>query len=326
MMDRICLFHGKNRTCIRRILSFTICLCLIFSVPANVQAKLMERPKDLRSHHAFAVIDAKSGKLLMADHGTDKIYPASTVKLMTTAVILEQMKKKHISINHKVKITSAMIKQVPKGVSSYGLKAGKTYTLSALLHMTLMISAGDATICSGVYVFGSTKKCLNAMNKKCEKLALTHTKFDNLVGLDIGDSYNKTYSTAVEVAKMTKYAMKNSTIRKIVAKEKYRVKQTDGSVERTIRSTNCFFSTVSYPEDKYRIIGAKSGTTKAAGKVFTAVAVDENNHEVVCTYMGTYSRQATFEDIRTIFNTVFDASRKKQISLSGETKHNKGKK
>ncbi len=248
----------------------------------------------------------------MSDNASGKIYPASTVKLMTAIVIAEQIEKKHIKIGRRVTITSDMLDQVPHGLSVYGLKKGNTYTLNTLLHMSLIVSAGDAMICSGIAVFGSTQRCINAMNAKCKSMGLSHTKFDNLVGLDIGDNYDSTYSTALEIAKITQYAMTIPLIRQCVAKKSYTVKQTNGRTERTLASTNYFYSKISYPKDKYQVIGAKSGTTNAAGYVFTAVATDKSNREVICTYMGKYSKTATFEDIRSIFNVVYEPKQAKK--------------
>lgn len=118
------------------------------------------------------------------------------------------------------------------------------------------------------------------------------------------------------MALITKYAMKNETIRDIVSKVKYKVVQANGIVGRTITSSNKFYTDVSYPKSKYTIIGSKSGTTNAAGHVFSATANDNKGHEVICVYMGRKSNKATFEDIRKIFNTVFDEQKNGKIDLA----------
>ena len=279
----------------------------------NINAKMLNAPSGLRTYHSYAVIDAKTGELLMGDKVNEIVYPASTTKLMTAIAIIEHEKG---DLNKTIKITSSMLRQVPSCLSQYGIRVGQKYTLKTLLHMTLIASDGDAAICAAIGTFGSVDKCIQAMNKKVKELKLTKTNFDNPAGLDIGDGYNKNYTTAYEMAIITQYAMKNEMIRDIVSKATYKVVQANGIVGRTITSTNKFYKDVSYPKSKYTIIGSKSGTTNAAGHVFAATANDNKGHEVICVYMGRKSRNATFEDIRKIFNTVFDAQKNGKINLA----------
>ncbi|WP_167958351.1 D-alanyl-D-alanine carboxypeptidase family protein [Anaerosporobacter faecicola] len=297
----------------RRIYVWICCLLVLVLPFRVVQAAGLKAPSDLSSHHAYAVIDGKSGELLLGDEENEKVYPASTTKIMTTIAILEQ---KGVNLNKKIKITSSMLKQVPSCLAQYGLKAGQVYTLNTLLHMTLIASHGDAVICAAIATFGSVDKCLDAMNDKVKELGLTKTHFDNPAGLDIGDGYNENYTTAYEMALITQYAMKNSTIKTIVEKATYKVKQANGKAGKKIENTNRFYSEVSYPEDLYTIIGTKTGTTNAAGYVFSATAVDAQGHEVICVYMGKKSMEKTFLDIRALLNTVFYAQEDGILSLA----------
>lgn len=278
-----------------------------------VSAKVLDSPSGLRDHHSYAVIDGKSGKLIMGEDANEKVYPASTTKIMTAIVMVEH---KNFNLNKEITITSGMLKQVPACLSQYGLRAGQKYTLNSLLNMTLISSAGDATICAAIAIFGSVKNCVKAMNEKAEELGLTNTSFDNPAGLDIGDGYNNNYTTAYEMALITKYAMKNKTIRSIVAKKTYTVVQANGVKGHKIKNTNKFYSDVSYSENLYTIIGTKTGMTKAAGHVFAATAKDEKGHEVICVYMGRRSSTATFEDIRSILDKVFNSEINGKLELS----------
>lgn len=278
-----------------------------------VSAKVLDSPTGLREHHSYAVIDANSGKLIMGEDVNQKVYPASTTKIMTAIVMLEQS---NMNLNKEITITSAMLNQVPACLSQYGLKVGQKYTLNSLLNMTLISSAGDATICAAIAIFGSVTNCVKAMNEKVEELGLSNTRFDNPAGLDIGDGYNNNYTTAYEMALITKYAMKNKTIRSIVAKKTYTVVQANGVKGRKIKNTNKFYSDVSYSNKLYKIIGTKTGMTNAAGHVFAATAKDEKGHEVICVYMGRRSSTTTFEDIRRILDKVFNSQNNGKIELS----------
>ena len=203
--------------------------------------------------HAYVIMDANTGKVLLSKNASNKIYPASTVKLMTALVVLDKCKT-----TKKVTITSSMLKQVPAGSAKIGLKAGDTYRVSDLLHMLLLPSAADAAIALSYASYGSTKKFVTAMNKKAKTLKLTYTSFDNPIGLDIGNNFNKTYTTAKSFAILTRYAMANSTIRTIVAKKSYKVPKSKYSKAFTIKNTNLFLSDVSYNTNLYQVIGTKT--------------------------------------------------------------------
>lgn len=290
----------KNLT--KRILSLLIAIAMVLTlaVPSVSTEAAMNIPKKLGKHHAFVVIDADTAEVVMKHHSVKRVYPASTTKLMTALVLVENG-----DLGKRIKITDKMLKQCPYGMSAYGLKKGEKYTLKTMLNMILIESDGDAAICAAIAVFGSVKKCVDAMNAKTESLGLKKTHFDNPVGLDIGDNYNAIYTTAKDMAMITKAAMGNEVISKIVAKKSYRVKQVNGKKGRRIYSTNIFYSTVDYPKDKYTIVGSKTGTTNAAGYVFSATAVGADGRCFICVYMGKENKVQTFKDIRKIFNKIY---------------------
>ena len=78
---------------------------------------------------------------------------------------------------------------------------------------------------------------MEAMNKKCRELGLTHTHFDNPVGSDIGAGYNEIYTTAREMSVITRYAMSVPLIRDVVRKVSY---STESGMEMEINTTNWF--------------------------------------------------------------------------------------
>lgn len=298
----------KKRIC--GFLMALVCLLSVIAAPNETYAAVTQ-PADLKEHYAYAVIDARTGELLLGDQQDERVYPASTAKLMTALVLLDNAETDRV-----VEITSDMLTQVPVGISKYGVKARQKYTLDTLLHMILIGSAGDAAVCAAVDVFGSVDACVDAMNEKAAELGLANTHFDNPVGLDIGDNYNDIYSTAYDVAMLTRYAMASEEIAAIVRKESYTVKQTNGTAGKKLGSTNSFYSTMEYSKDLYTIIGSKTGTTNAAGYVFSATAVDKKGREVICTYMGKKSKAQTFTDIRQLLDAVYKAQKSKDVVLS----------
>ena len=312
--------HNRNRSCSRYLISWLLTLTILVGtlVPAQVQAAKLPVPVGLHDHHAFTAIDAWSGQELMGEDATKKVYPASTVKLMTAIVMLEAAKDKGISLNKKVKITQKLLNQVELGLASYHMQVGESYTLRTLMNMMLISSYGDATYAAAVTIFGSVANCVKAMNAKAKAMGLKNTSFDNVVGLDVGNNYKKTYTTAAEMGKITRLAMQNDTICGIVAKAKFQVIQADGTKGRVIESSNLLYSKVPYDKNLFTIVGSKTGTTRAAGNVFAGTAVDKAGHKVISVYMGKDSSEARFSDTNLILRAIFQAVKDGVIPLRTE--------
>lgn len=301
---------------LKRFIARIVALALVIAVivPGESVAAGVSAPSNLGKHSAYTVMDARTGEVILSDNMNSKIYPASTTKLVTAMVLIDKDK-----LSKKIKITKTMVKKTPRSASKYGIKAGEKYTLETLLNMILISSSADAAVAAAIGVYGSTKKCVKAMNSKAKKMGLKKTHFDNVIGLDIGDGYRKIYSTSYEMAQFTRYAMSYSTIDEIVARKTYQVRQSNGKKGKVISNTNIFYSSVAYSKDLYSIIGSKTGTTRAAGYVFAATAINKDGHELICTYNGKESKVKTFSDIRKLLDKTYKANKSGNINLSDGT-------
>ncbi|MFT4146973.1 MAG: serine hydrolase [Mobilitalea sp.] len=283
-----------------------LCLVAVFSVfsrSQTVEAKV-QPPKV--SAHAYVVMDANSGEILFSENRNKRIYPASTVKLMTAIVVMENQK-----LSSKIKIESSVLNKIPGSAAKIGLKAGNTYSVEQLLNLLLIVSAADAADTLAVATKGSTKDFIKQMNQRAKQLGLSRTSFDNTIGLDIGDDYNKTYSTAADIAKLARYAMSMKEIRNIVSKKTYTF-----PARGIINNTNQFYSKITYNTERYSIIGTKTGSTNAAGSVLVSTARDQQGHEIICAFFGNKSRVSTYEDTRKLLDYAFQCQDTKQLSLS----------
>lgn len=291
----------------KQLASLALLLCAVWIlVPAAGEAKV-KAPK--MECHSYVVMDAGSGEVLFGQEEDKQIYPASTAKLMTAIVCIENG-----DVNSKIKTKADIVYNTTPGTYNVGIGAGVKFRFKDLLAMSLIASSADATDTLADGVFGSKKACAEAMTEKCRQLGLTKTSFDNPVGSDIGGGFDKTYSTATEMALITRYAMAMPLIREIVKYSHYDV--TSGQ-EISVNSTNRFLRGLSYySRDKYRIIGSKSGTTNAAGHVFIATATDNEGHEVICAYFGNVSKESTFSSIRKLLDYTFKQYKKGKITLS----------
>lgn len=252
--------------------------------------------------HAYYMIDAKTGKKILSKNANKMIYPASTVKLMTALVVLE-----HAEETKQITYTKKLKKKIPSDASALNLRTGRTYTVNQYLHMLLIVSDAASAVTLAIGTAGSMDRFVGWMNEKAEELKMEGTSFDNPIGLDKGSGYNDTYTTASDFIKISKAAMENQTIRTIVAKHKYKVQPIGVKKSFVIKNTNAFYSTYKkmVKGKNYKIIGSKTGTTRAAGHALVATARDEEGHEVICAFYGKGTHKQLYRDVKRLLNYAF---------------------
>lgn len=194
-------------------------------------------------------------------------YPASTTKILTCIVALENGK-----LDEYVKIPSSADSKNVKG-SVMGIHKDEKYKLIDLLYGMMLPSGNDAAVAVAYGVSGSVSKFAELMNEKASEIGMVHSHFMNPNGLQNAEHY----TTARDMAILSAYAMRNETFRQIVACKSYRMVSKQGRVI-TVKTSNRFLrdyqSTNYKPESVLysEAIGIKTGETNAAGKCLVAAA------------------------------------------------------
>ena len=98
-------------------------------------------------------MDSKSGEILYSKDPYKKIYPASTAKMMTALLAVE-----NCNLSTKITIKESVLSNINPEATQLGLKAGSTYTLEELLHILLLYSGADAADTIAVEIAGSVDK------------------------------------------------------------------------------------------------------------------------------------------------------------------------
>ena len=232
------------------------------------------------SAQSAVVMEISSGQVLWEKNADVRLPMASTTKIMTALVALEST-----DICRKVKISPDAV-----GIegSSIYLYAGEELTMEELLYAMLLSSANDAAAAIAIEVGGSIEGFADMMNQKAYELGLTDTHFDNPHGLD-GESH---YTTAEELAKITRRAMENELFREIVSTYK-RVIPLDGdSGARLLINHN---KLLRYYEGA---IGVKTGFTKKSGRCLVSAA-QSDGVEYICV---TLNAPSDWNDHRTLLD------------------------
>ncbi|MBQ7779990.1 MAG: D-alanyl-D-alanine carboxypeptidase [Clostridia bacterium] len=235
----------------------TVLICIITAIFIGVFAPFSvcaEGHEISVSASSAVLIEAESGRVLY-EKDADKRRPmASTTKIMTALVALE-----NADINMTVKIPKEAV-----GIegSSLYLIEGETLTLHELLYALMLRSANDAAMAIAIAVGGSVSDFAEMMNEKAEEMGLTDTHFDNPHGLD-SESH---YTTAYELALITAEALKNDVFREIVSTYKKLLPQGGVPDRRLVVNHNRLLRTYD------GCIGVKTGFTKKDGRCLVSAA------------------------------------------------------
>lgn len=205
------------------------------------------------SAHSAVLIDASNGKILFSKNENERLPMASTTKIMTAVIALENSE-----LSKSVTISSDAV-----GVegSSVYLTEGEILTMEDLLYALLLSSANDAATAIALEVGGSIDGFARLMNEKASELGLVDTHFENPHGLD-GDEH---YTSASDLAILSSYALKNADFKKIVSTYKATIPSSGGGSRLLINHNKLL-----------RIyngtIGIKTGFTKKSGRCLVSAA------------------------------------------------------
>ena len=243
----------------RAIFAFVMCVAIIVCVgTSKIEAfpsSSTVSPPSLSAESAV-LIDALSGTVLCEKNAHIRMAMASTTKIMTALVAVEK--------GELDKVVSIHPSAVGVEGSSIYLYAGEKMTLRDLLCAMLLESANDAAAAIAIEVGGSVEKFCDMMNAKAKELGLTDTHFTNPHGLFDEEHY----TTAYELAKITREALRNTDIKKIVSTKKMTIKPIEGNV-RVLFNHNKMLSMYE------GAIGVKTGFTKKSGRCLVSAAERE---------------------------------------------------
>ena len=190
--------------------------------------------------------DRKSGNVIWGKNENKRSAMASTTKIMTSILLIE-----NADLNQTIEVSA---KAGGTGGSRLGLKKNDKITMRDLLYGLMLKSGNDAAVAIAENVGGSVEGFAEMMNNKAKELNLENTHFVTPHGLDNPEHY----TTAVELAKLADYALKNETFAKVVNTKTYTV--TINGYPKTISNTNELLGNIE------GVNGVKTGFTNNAGR------------------------------------------------------------
>ncbi len=254
---------------IRKIIS---CLCLSALMAGGVYVK--DAPS-VSAHSA--VVMAESGEVLFSKNMNEKLPIASTTKIMTAILVIE-----NCELDDEVTVSSESCNI--EGSSMY-LKAGESYTVRQLLQGMMLVSGNDAAHALALHTAGTVDKFAELMNEKCRVLGMDSSSFKNPHGLSEAEHY----STAEDMAKLMVHCMENPEFSKLTALKSMRLGENS-----YINHNKLLYI---YPG----CIGGKTGYTMAAGRCLVSVSEREEGR-FICV---TLSAPNDWNDHMALYDWVF---------------------
>lgn len=245
-------------------------------------SNVSELPKT--NSRRYIVYDRISKSMIIGKNEDVKSAMASTTKIMTTIVILEKA-----DLNEKVTVSA---KAGGTGGSRLGLKRGDKASVRDLLYGLMLRSGNDAAVALAEHVGGSVKGFAKLMNEKAIELGLTNTHFVTPHGLDDANHY----TTALELAKLTDYAMDNETFAKIVGTKSTTIYINNQS--RQINNTNELLGVLN------GVVGVKTGFTNNAGRCLVT-ETKRNNMDIITIVLGADTKKDRTKDSVNLIEYTF---------------------
>lgn len=232
-------------------------VCVVLFKPVSINAVEI-------SAQSAVLIEYATGKVICEKNAYEKRSMASTTKIMTTLLCLESG-----NLDDRFVVDSDAI--MVEG-SSMGLVQGDTVTKHDLCYGMMLPSGNDAANATAVRIAGSIEKFSCMMNERAEKIGMENTHFVTPSGLEADGEH---YSTAYDMALLTREALKNPDFRKICGSKSASVCFGNPPYSRTLFNTNKLLNMYD------GVIGVKTGFTDEAGRCLVS-ACERNGITLVC--------------------------------------------
>ena len=212
---------------------------------------------------SYILMDQESGRVLQGKDIHNKRLIASITKIMTCIIALENS-----NIEDIVTVDESILKSYGSGIY---IQIGEEISLKNLLYGLMLRSGNDAALMIANYVSGSEEEFVKLMNNKAKEIGMKNTIFVNSSGLD---EQGGNYSTAYDMALLTRYAMKNNIYKEIVSTKSYQVKTNYKSYSWTNKNKLLKYD---------YITGGKTGYTEKAKRTLVTTASVNNMNLIVVT-------------------------------------------
>lgn len=289
---------------------FLLCIfCFIFIFYSNSIYANSDLNLNCKSNIAM---NADDNTILFENNANERIYPASTTKILTAIITIERL-----NLNDEVTITPEMIAQIPYDSSVMGITANEAYTVKDLLYGLLLVSGNDVAIVLADTISGSMDEFAILMNEKLKEIGCNNTHFVNAHGYH-DDNH---YTTAYDMALIFNYCLKNNTFKEIINTKQITVTPTNNKQRLLVLDNSNYM--IYEDSDLYckEMKGGKTGFTYEALGTFIGYATKDDMTIIIGSFGGLLDENklsARFTDTAKITNYIFDNFEKTLVAKKGD--------
>lgn len=241
------------------------------------------------------VMEASTGLILYEKNINEVHYPASITKIMTAMLAIENS-----SLGEVVTFSRNAVFDVDLDSSRIGIDVGEQLTMQQSLYAILLESANEVTYAIAEHVAGTMPAFAEMMTKRAKELGALNTNFTNPHGLPD----NNHYTTAYDMALITREALKDDTFRKIFSTRTYKIPPTNIQPEtRYLGNHHKFILKQDYKYDG--CIGGKTGYTSKA-KYTLVTAAKRGDLELICVIMKENNIKNQYTETQKLLDFAFD--------------------
>lgn len=267
-------------------------ILILFEIPTSVYAAESNDINIDIGSSSCILIESKTGRILYEKDAYSKYYPASTTKIMTALLTLENVS----DLKEVATVSYNSVFTVPSGYSTDLLKVGEELTIEDLLYALLVKSSNEAANVLAEHISGNVESFATMMNTRAVELGCKNTHFVNPNGI-----HNENhYTTSYDLSLITREAMKNETFRKIVSTASYTLPSTNkyDRIDRNLITTNDIIRKSSKYYYEYAI-GIKTGYTTPAKNCLVAGA-NKDGVELILVLLHADKLNSNRESVRDI--------------------------
>ena len=285
----------------RKAFIFSAIFLIIFTGLTPLTTKAAWDAPTVPVANTVFLINSDSGTVLYAKNADQKIFPASTTKIMTAILTAEKFKDK---LNIVITVKNADLKPLLSTDSSLSeIKATEKLTVEQLLYCMMLPSGNDAAMVLARAVGGDVTSFVEMMNSKAKELGCKNTNFSNPTGLhDVNH-----YTTAQDLYLIAKYAMTIDTLVAVVNTTNYTIAATATNQKHSLKNTNKMLLQSNLNYYKY-VKGIKTGFTTPAGDCLVSYA-QNGGYNYFCIVMGAphkdTSTNTSFADTKPLYQWAF---------------------
>lgn len=250
-------------------------------LPAPYPIKKNGAPPPYLTANSALVLDLTSSVVLYEKNPTEHFSPASTTKIMTALVALDEYNLSDILTVKAVEINGRVM----------GLKSGERLTFENLLYGLLVHSANDAALTIAENYPGGREKFILAMNRKAKKMNMENTHFTNEAGFEEPNHY----ISSIDLARLSISALGNPFFLQIIETRKITVKDLNGKETHYLENVNELLGKIP------GLYGIKTGWTEDAGECLIA-ATERGGHKIITVVLKSEGR---FGETEKLINWAF---------------------